>query len=342
MQTTNEQRTPRLPIDNKVTFLVQGKNTEINLGEVKEVFLKIDKYNNQFSLGSMMGKAVLTHLEEAKNYTEKNEDWAGTLTSFSNDVKNDQQAESFFLIAANKATMDRIGLSLKPVSGKIGRIITEVDDIGEGQIRINVSNHEYFTSFLAALKPEQITEDGIQKDLKNIAESLAKQVLDEYDLLAPGDEAMQLFGGMEKIIEEYKRMGMGKSVEELENYLNHGKIGDLREYVTITRKGYLSPPGKSFGPADWQSDSTPEKLEERWNEALDILLSTLKNPKAIELSKQMYQHLISCVDVALKDTRDLNPLNWERAEKRILVLQVAQQKLQQMPYGTDLLKDVSK
>ena len=74
-----------------------------------------------------------------------------------------------------------------------------------------------------------------------------------------------------KIIDEYKRLGMADAVTKLEDYFNHGMTGDLREYVSIERKGLLSPPGKFFGPADWQIDSSPSYLEARWNEAISIL-----------------------------------------------------------------------
>ncbi|TSC64375.1 MAG: hypothetical protein G01um101493_143, partial [Microgenomates group bacterium Gr01-1014_93] len=68
---------------------------------------------------------------------------------------------------------------------------------------------------------------------------------------------------------------------------------------------------KYFGPGDWQSDSTPEALAGRWNEALAILRAAKANPKAQELYQQFSTHLLNCIKIATSwvgenDRKDLS------------------------------------
>ena len=113
-------------------------------------------------------------------------------------------------------------------------------------------------------------------------------------------------------------------------------MGDLREYVSIERRGLFSEPGKFFGPADWQRDSTPPYLEGRWNEALQILRITKENPKAADLSKKLHLHLSMCVKVALDGLQTLNYLQPEQQQQHQKILETAKQNLDGMADYTPL------
>ncbi|MEK7592571.1 MAG: hypothetical protein AAB508_04215 [Patescibacteria group bacterium] len=198
---------------------------------------------------------------------------------------------------------------------------------------INVSSKDHFTSFLGALESAQIETSGLKGNLQKVPQILSQQILRRYDLVVPEPEALELFGGMEKIIDEYKRLGMADAVTKLEDYFNHGMTGDLREYVSIERKGLLSPPGKFFGPADWQIDSSPSYLEARWNEAISILEIAKKNPKAKELFIQLQTHLKMCVDIAMENLKTIKYLSSEEKQIDQTILEVAKQKLDIISHG---------
>ncbi|HOY61497.1 MAG TPA: hypothetical protein PK045_03260 [Candidatus Woesebacteria bacterium] len=317
-----------IPQESKVNFSVDGQQLSVDLQDVNKLFSDMEKYNNHFSIGNMLARTLITQFK-----LEKNSDQTQFLSGVANET-DDQQINAFFLISAHQNLLNNIGLVLEPVSGKATVMIDDGDSVGNGEMRVNLNDQERFTSFLGVLTPEQVNDTGIKRGLEEISRVLGRQILDKYDLQTPEEEAMQLFMGLDRIIAEYKRLEMGKSVFRLENYLNHGKTGDLREYVIIEKRGLLSKPGKSFGPADWQKDSSKEMLEARWDEAISVLEMSKLNPKAKILSEQLYLHLSMCVDVALESISSLEYLTPENRQKMQLILEVAKQKMEMMSYNT--------
>lgn len=274
----------------------EGKAAEVNILSVNGLFSDINKYNDQFSLGAMMFRSIsdnlkLGEVQEAADLTKPQQ-------SFLSKEEEYQQMSSSALLAVHGGVLNQVGLSLEPVSGKTITMYGQGEQAGVGEMRLNISDKNKFTSFLGALKPDQVEGRALRPNLESLSGILAKQVLDQYDLKEPSDEALQLFGGLGKIVDQYKRLGMGQAVTGLETYLAHARQGDLKEYVAIEQRGLFSEPGKSFGPADWQKDSTPDHLEERWGDTLRILSIIKENPKAGNLYKQLEVHLNTCAKVA--------------------------------------------
>lgn len=308
------------PQEVKVNYNVDSQPIEVNLQDVNRLFNDMKRYNDQFSLGSMMSRMIISHFEPNE----------GEEPIPAEDEAGNQQVNAFFLASTHKNLLNNLGLSLEPVSGKSGFIQSQEGSAEAGEMRINVNNQERFTSFLGALKPEQISSTGVNGGLDKLSSILAQQVLDKYNLQVPEEEALQLFGGLDKIVTEYKRLGMDKSVSRLETYLDHGKRGDLREYVATERRGLFNEPGHFFGPADWQTDSSADMLESRWNEAVAILEMTKENPRAGELYDKLHTHLDMCVNLAITNLKTLTYIEAERKEKYNTILEVAKQKLGQL------------
>lgn len=308
------------PQENSVSYKVGDQTIQVRLKEVNNLFSDIEKYNKQFSMGSMMFRMLMSHVEP--NIKDEGESQTTKLS----DEEGNQQTDAFFLISTHKSLLNNIGLSLEPVSGGV-TMMAEGEAASQGEMMINVSDNNRFTSFLGALKPSQTENNALKANLEKVPPILCRQIMTSYNLFAPKQEAVELFKGMEKIISEYKRLGMTESVSELEEYFNHGKQGDLREYVAIKQRSLLAPPGKFFGPADWQGDTSNEGLEFRWNEALAILSKAKENPKAVDLSTKLYGHLKICADLAIQHQATVTYLTPEEIQRRITILEAAKQKL---------------
>lgn len=315
--------------ESDLRFDVDGQKIEVDLNDVEKLFVDMDRYNQQFSMGSMMARMITSRFkpEEGEKPSSK--------TGLS-DEEGKQQMDAFFLKAAHKGVLGNIGLSVEPVSGKTATMMVAGDSAQDAQMRVNIGDRDRFTSFLAAVDPDQIEKTDLKKHLEELSSILSKQVLDHYNFETniAGDEVLQLFGGLEKIITEYKRLGMGKAVEKLEVYLMHGRDGDLREYVSIERRGLLSEPGKSFGPGDWQTDSTPDHLESRWSEATGILRMARDNPKASKLHQQLQEHLFLCVDLALESVESLEYLSDETRRRDREILSEAKERINELTQKT--------
>lgn len=290
-----------------------GSPDKINLAGVNHLFVDISRYNDQFSLGSMMARQIFSIFP-----TEGDEP---RMPKGPGGEEEHQQMTASALTIIHQNTLEQMGLSLEPVSGKKATLIGLGEKAGEGEMRINVTNSNRFTSFLGALTPELIETTGLKPNLESLSGVLAQQVFDHYNLQKPNDEMLELFGGLGNIVNQYKRLGMDKAIQGLDTYLQHARQGGLREFVVVEKNGLFSEPGKFFGPADWQKDSTVKGLQERWNQALAILQMTKNNPKAQELYKKLSNHLLDCIKIARADTESLDYFSSETREGLSQVLE---------------------
>ena len=313
----------------EINFEVAGQKISINSKNINELFSDMEKYNHQFSIGAMLARSIFNvfepNIESSKNEIQK------TPVEHLNEETDNQQINAFFVISKHKNTLEKIGLSLIP-STEVANISLMKDggQANQVQMMINIASKDHFIAFLGELQPSQMEPAGLKHNLEKIISMLSQQILKSYDLLAPNQEAMELFAGMKKIIEEYKRLGMNESILEIEEYYKHGTQGSLREFVAIKQKGLFSPPGKFFGPADWQIDSTPDMLEKRWNEATFILNSVKENPKAIELFEKLSEHLNMCVIHAIKTLDNLTSFEPETIKEYRIILEAAKQKIKEL------------
>lgn len=252
-------------VEQKLNYKINDELVQVDLKGLKRFFADLDRYNKRYSIGGIMGDVIASALETKDNENTPRQ------TNIADETSK-QQADAFFFDAAHKNTLDSIGLSLEPVA-LTATVYSGGESADVSQMRLNIENRDRFTSFLSALNPKLVEEASLEKDLEKIPTILTSQILDHYNFESnkPSAEILELFGGLEKIIDEYNRLGMGESVKRLRIYLEHGRKGDLREYIAIERRNLLSQPKEGFGPADWQTDSTPEYLKSRWREALYIL-----------------------------------------------------------------------
>lgn len=300
--------------------LGEGRTEEVIIASVNHLFVDIEHYNRQFSMGSIMARGLISLFEHddevqpGETIRQENENQGVTASALS---------------AIHQATLNKIGLSLEPVAG--GATLMAIGaEATSGQMRLNVRDGRRFVSFLHALQPQQIEETGLKLNLESLSEILTLQAL-RGNLTEPTDESLQLIGSMGNIVGEYRRLGMGEAVERLDTYSQHARAGDLREFVAIESSGYLWEPGQYFGPADWERDTTPEMLGEKWDGALNILIMARDNPKAQVLYQQLKNHLAKCAAIARQVVQSQEVNEYYTAERRSEmdgVLEEAEKRLQ--------------
>lgn len=303
-QSSNIER-PNQNISPEVTFAVEKKPATVRINQVNDLFTDIRKFNDQFSMGAIMVKLLTSNLR-----TPEEESTPEDLNQVNQET---QMLTASGINLIHESTLDKLGLDLEPVSGKNARLLTgDREPIGEGEMRVNIKDRGKFLSFLHALDPQEVTKSELRENLHSLSDILTQQIYDQYNLEQPNDEALQLFGSLESIVQEYKRLRIG-GIERLETYLNHAKQGDLREWILVEHQSLLSEPKQSFGPADWQRDTTPEYLKERWDRALKVLRMTEENPKARDLYNQLFSHLAKSIKLSLDDLKNLN--YWPEGKK---------------------------
>jgi len=324
------------PVDQRVTYTVDGEVCEVRLQDLKQLILDIEHYNSQFSMGNILARYIIGRVhfehdqENAEDQSGETADDTEETQQITNEIE-DQHTTAFFMSAAHRSLLQNTGLTLEPVTGRRSVILTAEAVSGDGLMRMNVHDAARFVAFLASLGENQVTESAIKSELGNIAGTLAQQVVESYNIADLRGDSLELFNGLEAIVSQYKRLGLHEAIQMLEVYLTRMKIGDLQEFIQVQRQRLLVEPGH-FGPADWQKDISAQKLEERWVNAIATLDRCGENEHAVQLYTQLRKHLEKCVQIALEHLPTIKYLSQERKDEFRLILEVAQQKLQQLPW----------
>lgn len=280
----------------QIAFKNGGNDFQISVSEFNELFADIGKHNRKFSVAAMMVQGIKSAIKDEEDAGQGN-----FLDSFSEDQQHMSASGVSFV---NENTFKKLGLSLEPVAHTT-TVYMDGQKASEGEVRLNVADRKQFLAFLSGLNQEVVGDPEFRGGLTSLAEGLSKQLSGHYNLDEPSDEMLELFGGMDEIIKQYKRLGLEDAVGNLETYLKHALNGSLKEYLEIERHQFLGEPGKSFGPADWQKDGGIPLVMKGYNQAIDILNRLKGNPKSQELYGQLRDHLSHCIQVARGDLDEI-------------------------------------
>lgn len=249
----------------------------------------LEEYNRQFGLGALLAGEVLCAQQEA-----------GATHEDEKKLSVKELSSDYF------DTLEATGLRLEPVRGE-ATMFTQEGEIPTSLMRLNLKDGRKFIAYLRVLEGQALEVTQI-RGLAEVAKILTAQLATEYDLNAPDEHMLELFSAIDDLIKEYGRLdpegmlGLKDSVEQLAEYLAAARVGYLREYLTIQKREFLNEiGGDNFGPSKWHGDSSPESYANRWGEAIEIMKNMRKNPKAVDFSNQVVEHLKKSIAYAEED-----------------------------------------
>lgn len=193
------------------------------------------------------------------------------------------------------------GFEVQVAVGKGFTIYGQGDASPDAQPRLNLTDSEKFVSFLKSLTPEIVEERKLKDALVGVITALNRQVHDTYNFQEVSDAELNLIVSGREILAQYQELQIeAPALEVLKTTLEYASKRCLVEYQLVNNQGLLSPPGQYFGPADWQTDSTVDRLNERWKNALNTLGLVSANSHAHELASTLSAHLKVCVRHAIE------------------------------------------
>lgn len=271
---------------------------EKSLGEIdlSKVFDSLEKYNESFSWGRTMGRAMIESFdaEESEGEAEK---------TFEDKVENERAGEYDKFLRDYGTDLARTGLNLEPVKSGIVAF-SSTGELPELKMRINLEKGKRFLDYLDSLDKGYLTSGQI-KGIEAVAKNLTSQLVEQYDLGDPNDKRMiELLSNLSKVIEKYNAIGneqVSQSVGELAQYLEISKEKYLNEYLLAKKERLLAEVGsQQFGPSDWHGDSSPESYTKMWNMAIDKVAEIGKNKNAKKFQQQVIKNLKDCLVFAKK------------------------------------------
>lgn len=149
-------------------------------------------------------------------------------------VKTGQYYEADRVISSN--CLSQIGLSLEYTECSVIKLAIGNEQYSSSSLEFNLIDGKKFISFLSQLSEETITKSNFLSYLQNVADSLTKQLIWNYDLSKNmSDETLELIVNMKRIIKEYQRLGQGEQVKRLIDCLKNKQERTLREYLVGLR-----------------------------------------------------------------------------------------------------------
>lgn len=275
--------------------------------DISDLEKSLEAYNKQFGFGTLLGEHIVEAVE-GKN--EDNELYKPKISI--------QDIEG-----RHRDLLDKTGISLESI--RKGVMFTSAGNNEERQpseIRINLRDGKKFLTYLNSLNENDLKESQIS-GLKTVVDNLTKQLVEQYELDNSEDERMlELFGSMDDIIQEYKRLdssgnsGLSESVNDLSEYLSIARKKYLREYFIAKNNHFLDPmDGDGFGPGKWHKDSNEKSYENYWGDVVKKVNLIGVNQNAADLYKQVVDNLKNILINVKKDITDKSDYFKKNAQK---------------------------
>ncbi len=297
---------------NEITHLTPefGSRPE-DITAFNEAIASIDGHNAQFSLGNMMARALLDHLDDSQRVQElvdagASEDEAEQTVHFVGSEKlqlteQEQMARSIIGVT-NTPVLEASGLSLSPLR-TTATMFSNKGEQSVGKVRLQITDGGSFSNFLLSVHPEDANED-FKVNTTNIVKGIITETSDSIAEGVDDRMALETLAYSKGIIAGLEHLGLGNepAAYKLSKLYEHAQQGDIKEYVQACDIGILQEPGEpTFGPSRWQRDATPEFLATNWNRVLDVVKAAKANPRAAELFDQLAVSTQATLDYAKDD-----------------------------------------
>jgi hypothetical protein len=148
--------------------------------------------------------------------------------------------------------------------------------------------------------PKQSTES--KPLLQLVAKGLEAQVVSLSDI-EDSEYLRNVIGDMDYLYRSLQSRGLSKELERSNRLLSAAESGYLNEQLIVDSSKVLS---NGFGPSKWHTDSSTKDLYRRWSEALDVLSSVRRNPKAEALTDKVISAIGQGLESFAKDIK-----SWE-------------------------------
>ena len=273
-----------------------------DLAAFNEAIGSINEHNDQFSMGKLMARAMLDHLDEAQRAQELAEQTVDFVGSDKLPLTEEEQMARSVVGITNAPVLEATGLTLSPLR-TTSTMYSSKGEQSVGKVRLQVTDGSKFSNFLLAVNPEDANED-FQQNAAGVASSLIAEATDAIANDTDEQTALETLAYGKGIVAGLEHIGLAESpvTDKLRTLYEHAQQGDVKEYVQADNIGLLkAPEEQGFGPSQWHRDATPEYLTTHWGQVLDVIKAAKANPSAKDLYEQLLQSAQGSLDYAKSD-----------------------------------------
>lgn len=260
----------------------------------------VEKHNRDHGWGAKLAKSIGGMVRATVE--GKNPNLGEIQKEVAVDSAHSAQSGLTALRARHQKVLDGLGLTMTHQTGS-----REPETV-----MVKIANAKRLLEEIKSLKERPERGKDTREMLEFLIASLSNQIYAaDYENLLPEDK--NIIGNLNPLVETFRAIDPKLNLlEKIRIYARFQKEGRLANYVEVERTGLWAEPGKGFGPADWVTDATSERLNELWIQALDML-HTQEAMNNGGVSKELRDHLLHCVTSA---SQTLKGLSWPEAQKK--------------------------
>ncbi len=208
------------------------------------------------------------------------------------------QAEFIPLVTKNKEALDSFGLFVSRPHSYLDPYETY-----DGAA-FNIKNIDSFLKNVDAISLVAGTYSS--ETFKKLLDDIKSQVF--FNNVEETTEPIkELNERLVQIVDVLHKVAPQYDFKELDAYSKFSKLGRLKNYITVEREYLWAEAGHGFGPADWVRDISPEDLEKKWSNALNIL-RLQEMEEGIGVAVELRDHLLKCITIAYETVNTLQYL----------------------------------
>lgn len=301
MKNTHESQNPGFPTQQEVSAVY----TEV---------LEHNRVNTGFGamLGTILGAVIEEEEISPSGHSEVvSDDVHSVIDQRLEERKQETDLQGDLINLTSDTTMVAIGLRLEStgmhVSGKDKAVSSR-------ELEPHIDSPERFSEFLGTLKGEHVKED---ESFRKLASDSIGNIVKKVQAIYTPEPGKLLLGEqqnaeLEKLGEEqlrafsivsgsYESLGLNDTpdFQRMSEYTKRWGEGVLPDYLVAESRAYLQPDVQGWGPASWQKDINPEKLAERWDEAMDFVRYLRQDSKKTTFAEEVFHTLDESLEQAL-------------------------------------------
>jgi len=261
---------------------VQENKNEKFPESLSESFTLIKEYNDQFSAGEMLGRALRSGMGDPM---------PARSLKFS-DVFN--KTEHY---------LTQAGLSIESGLGTQSSVVlaSDQEDQYPKEIRFNISDSEKFKTYLKSIDPSKVSELEIEL-LTSIPKSLTSQLIDTYkisnDVLS--DHFYNFVKSVDTIKDEYERIN-----KEKDNYELNWNVREMQAVRGALEGQYLKEyiDKKSLPWFHWSVDMTSDGYLQRYSYYSKFFKKSLANEHVKPFLKKIVGNILENIEEARKQLK---------------------------------------
>jgi hypothetical protein len=198
-------------------------------------------------------------------------------------------------VVQNRAESD-----LAQLSEKCGLEQQAIQRLKSSTLSFEVADDEALVKFFRSITSRDLEGDGVKSAVDYLARALDEEFLHQYMRTHLDPAAVrwkELQAPLLEVASELSRLNLKEAAARVTLQIQQAIDGALSEYLIAESMNILVDT-ETFNARKWHRDTTQEKYQKHWDEAIDAARRINDNPKAVRIFDRVHSFLKESAEFA--------------------------------------------